>query len=48
MSEINNKKEKIPKKSIRILLITFTLLICSVVASIRYILFVNRMKVFPI
>lgn len=43
MSEINNKKEKIPKKSINTLLITFTLLICSVVASIRYISFVNRM-----
>lgn len=43
MSEINNKKEKISKKSIRILLITFTLLICSVAASIRYISFVNRM-----
>ena len=43
MSEMNNKKEKIPKKSIKILIITITLLICSVAASIRYISFVNRM-----
>ena len=43
MSEINNKKEKIPKKIIKISMVTIALLICSVVASVRYISFVNRM-----
>ena len=43
MSEINNKKEKIPKKIIKISMITIALLICSIVASVRYISFVNRM-----
>ena len=43
MSEVNCEKKKIDRKKIKILIITIALLICSVVASVRYISFVNRM-----